>query len=90
MKRILLGVLTLWLMGAGVAQGQPKTVRLYIAPDSTVAFRHHKKSGLQVPGHHDTTSDPQSQDYMLQAWGWSGNYKFTVFQPRGTAVYGSP
>jgi hypothetical protein len=26
---------------------------------------------------------------MLEAWGWSGNYKFTVFQKGGQAVYGT-
>jgi hypothetical protein len=24
---------------------------------------------------------------MLEAWGWSGNYKFTVFAHGGDAVY---
>jgi hypothetical protein len=33
------------------------------------------------------TLDPLKSDFMLQAWGWSGNYKFTVFQHGGTAIY---
>jgi hypothetical protein len=35
------------------------------------------------------TIDPRKSDFMLQASGWSGNYKFTVFERGGTAVYGT-
>jgi len=76
-------------MGAGVAQGQPKTVRLYIAPDSTVALPDIIKNLASRCPDTTITIDPQKSDYMLQAWGWSGNYKFTVFQHGGTAVYGT-
>jgi hypothetical protein len=31
--------------------------------------------------------DSRKSDFMLEAWGWSGNYKFTVFQKGGQAVY---
>jgi hypothetical protein len=89
MKRILLGVFTLWLMGAGVAQGQTKTVQLYIAPDSTVALPDIMKNLVSKCPNTTITIDPQQSDFMLQAWGWSGNYKFTVFQRGGTAVYGT-
>ena len=89
MKRILLGVFTLWLMGPGMAQGQTKTVRLYIAPDSTVALPDIMKHLASKCPNTTITIDPQKSDFMLQAWGWSGSYKFTVFQPGGTAVYGT-
>ena len=89
MKRILLGVLILRLMGPGVAQGQTKTVRLYIAPHSTVALPDIMKNLVSRCPNATITIDPQKSDFMLQAWGWSGNYKFTVFERGGTAVYGT-
>jgi len=88
MARILLGVFALWLMGAGAAQGQAKTV-LYIAPNSTVAPPDIMKNLASKCPNATITIDPQKSDFMLQAWGWSGNYKFTIFQHGGTAVYGT-
>ena len=89
MKKILLGVFALWLVGAGVAQGQTKTVQLYIAPHSTVALPDIMKNLVSKCPNTTITIDPLKSDFMLQAWGWSGNYKFTVFQRGGTAVYGT-
>jgi hypothetical protein len=89
MKRILLGAFTLWLAGVGAAQGQTKTVRLYVAPHSTVAIPDIMKNLVSKCPNTTITIDPQNSDFMLQAWGWSGNYKFTVFQRGGTAVYGT-
>src|ERR1700691_2340423 len=89
MKKILSGLFALWLMSTGVAQGQTKTVQLYIAPNSTVALPDIMKNlGSKCPNT-TITIDPLRSDFMLQAWGWSGNYKFTVFQHGGTAVYGT-
>jgi len=89
MKEILLGVFALWLIGAGVAQEQTKAIQLYIAPDSTVAVPDIMKNlPSKCPGT-TITIDPLKSDFMLQAWGGSGNYKFTVFQRGGTAIYGT-
>jgi hypothetical protein len=89
MKKILSGLFALWLMSAGVAQGQTKTVGLYIAPDSTVAVPDIMKNLVSKCPNTTITIDPLKSDFMLQALGWSGNYKFTVFQRGGTAVYGT-
>jgi hypothetical protein len=88
-KKIPLGLFALWLMSAGVAQGQTKTVGLYIAPDSTVAVPDIMKNLVSKCPSTTITIDPLKSDFMLQAGGWSGNYKFTVFQHGGTAVYGT-
>jgi hypothetical protein len=87
MKNILFGVFALWLMNTGVAQAQTKMVRLYIAPNSTVAPPDIMKNLVSKCPNTTITTNPQKSDFMLQAWGWSGNYKFTVFQRGGTAVY---
>jgi hypothetical protein len=89
MKKILLGVLTLSLMGARVAQGQTKAVGLYIAPNSTVAVPDIMKNLVSKCPNTTITIDPIKSDFMLQAWGSSGNYKFTVFERGGTAIYGT-
>lgn len=87
MKKISVGVFALWLMSAGIAQAQAKTVRLYIAPNSTVAPPDIMKNLVSKCPNTAITIDPRKSDFMLQAWGWPGNYKFTVFQHGGTAVY---
>jgi len=89
MKEILSGVFALWFMGAGVAQGQTQTVRLYIAPNSTVALPDLMKNLVSKCPNTTITIDPLKSDFMLQARGSSGNYEFTVFQRGGTAVYGT-
>jgi hypothetical protein len=89
MKKILLGVFALRLMGAGVAHGQTETVRLYLAPDSTVALPDIMKNLVAKCPNATITIDPLQSDFMLQASGGSGSYKFTVFQHGGTAVYGT-
>jgi hypothetical protein len=89
MKKILLGVSALCLMSTGLAQGQTKAVQLFIAPDSTVAIPDIMKNLVSKCPNTTITIDPLKSDFMLQAWGWSGNYKFTIFQHGGTAVYGT-
>jgi hypothetical protein len=87
MKKILFGMFALWLMSAGVSQAQTEMVRLYIAPNSTVAAPDIMKNLVSECPNTTITIDPKKSDFMLQAWGWSGNYKFTLFQRGGTAVY---
>jgi hypothetical protein len=87
MKKILFGVFALCLMSAGTAQAQNRTIRLYIAPNSTVPPPDIMKNLVSKCSNTTITIDPKKSDFMLQAWGWSGNYKFTVFQRGGTAVY---
>jgi len=88
MKKIAFGVFALLiLMSAGVAHAQAKMVRLYIAPNSTVPPPDIMKNLVSQCPNTTITIDPKKSDFMLQAWGWSGNYKFTVFQRGGTAVY---
>jgi hypothetical protein len=89
MKKILLGVFALSLIGVGVAQAQTRTLALYIAPGSTVAVPDIMKNLVSKCPNTTITIDPRKSDFMLQAWGCSGNYKFTVFQHGGTAVYGT-
>ncbi len=92
MKKTLLGVLALCWMGAPMAHGQTKPVRLYISPDSTVAVPDVMKNLVSKCPNTTITVDPVKSDFMLQARGGSGNYKLTVFKFGGvaiTAIYGA-
>jgi hypothetical protein len=87
MKKIIFSVFALLLMGAGAAHAQARMVRLYIAPNSTVPAPDIMKNLVSQCPNTTITIDPKKSDFMLQAGGWSGSYKFTVFQRGGTAVY---
>jgi len=89
MKKILLGVFTLWWTGAGVALGQTRTLQLYISPNSTVALPDIMKNLVSKCPNATITVASERSDFMLQAQGTSGSYKFTVFQRGGTAIYGT-
>jgi hypothetical protein len=87
MKKIIMAVLLLTLGGAGAAFAQPKPMKIYIAPNSIVPRPEIMKHLVDKCPNVSITLDPKKSDYMLEAWGWSGNYRFTVFQHGGTAVY---
>jgi hypothetical protein len=79
----------LTLGSAGAAFAQPKPVKLYIAPNSIVPRPEIMKHLVDKCPNVSITLEPRKSDFMLEAWGWSGNYRFTVFQRGGTAVYGT-
>lgn len=90
-RKSLLGgfaILFLSLMCAGGLQAQPRpSVRLFLAPHSTVAPPDILKYTSEKCPNVSLTVNSRQSDYMLQAWGWSGNYKFTLFRRGGQAVY---
>jgi hypothetical protein len=90
MKRISAGVAMLFLFfwaSAGTARAQHGPVRIYLAPSSMVyqadIVRH---LGNKCPNV-TLTLDSKKSDYMLDARGWSGHYKFTLFRHGGDAVF---
>jgi hypothetical protein len=89
MKKMMMAILMLTLGGAGAAFAQPRPVKLYVAPNSIVPRPEIMKHLVDKCPNVAITLDPKKSDYMLEAWGWSGNYRFTVFQKGGVAVYGT-
>lgn len=91
MKRIPAGVAMLFLLfwaSAGTARAQQHApVKLYLAPSSMVPqadiVRH---LGNKCPNV-TLTLDSKKSDYMLDARGWSGRYKFTLYRHGGDAVF---
>lgn len=87
MKKVLLIVSMMLLAAAGTVEAQPKQLKLVLSPASTVPSADIVKTlGNKCPNV-SVTLDPKNSDYMLEAGGWSGNYKFTVFKHGGEAVF---
>src|SRR5437879_9254042 len=86
-KRILL-VFTMLLLAVSAGIGaEPKPVKLVLSPASTVPRADIMKHIVDKCPNVSFVLDSRKSDFMLEAWGWSGNYKFTVFQKGGQAVY---
>jgi hypothetical protein len=87
MRKILFTVAILVLAAAGTVKAQPKQLKLVLSPASTVPSADIVKDlGNKCPNV-SITLDPKKSDFMLEAGGWSGNYKFTVFKHGGEAVF---
>jgi hypothetical protein len=90
MRKILLGAALLSIVSlasAANALAGPRPLKLVLSPRSTVppaeVMRHLSSHCPNV----SITQDSLKSDFMLEAWGWSGNYKFTVFAHGGDAVF---
>jgi hypothetical protein len=88
-KKILLVYTMLLLAGAAGIGAEPKPVKLVLSPASTVPRADIMKHLVDKCPNVSFVLDSRKSDFMLEAWGWSGNYKFTVFQKGGQAVYGT-
>ena len=92
MRRMLLGVSMMCLLlsaGRGIAKEQPKPVKLVLSPATTVPTADILKNLHEKCPNVAITLDSKKSDYMLEAGGWSGHYKFTLFKHGGDAVYGT-
>jgi hypothetical protein len=88
MKKIILFTsLLLFFAAAGAAKADPKPVKLFLSPASTVSSAELMKHIVEKCPNVAMTLDSKKSDYMLEAGGWSGSYRFTVYQHGGTAVY---
>lgn len=86
-KIVLLSSLLFFLAGAGISKADPKPVRLLMSPASTISSADLMKHIVEKCPNVSITLDSKKSDFMLEAGGWSGNYKFTVYQHGGLAVY---
>jgi hypothetical protein len=86
-KKILLVYAMLLLAFAAGIGAEPKPVKLVLSPASTVPRADIMKHIVDKCPNVSFVLDSRKSDFMLEAWGWSGTYKFTVFQKGGQAVY---
>ncbi|MGB8674893.1 MAG: hypothetical protein WCD27_11125 [Candidatus Acidiferrales bacterium] len=95
MRKVLSGVavavMLMFAAGAlaGSAQAQAKSVRIVLSPSSTVPRSDVTRHFLQKCPSAVIVLDPHKSDFMLQAGGWSGDYRFTLFRKGGQAVFGT-
>jgi hypothetical protein len=74
---------------AGNAQAQSRPARIVLSPSSTVPRSDVTKHFLQKCPNVQIVLNPRQSDFMLQAGGWSGDYRFTLFRKGGVAVFGT-
>src|ERR1700746_514612 len=86
-KLILLFSMFLFLAAAGTASADPRPVKLFLSPASTISNADLMKHIVEKCPNVAMTLDSKKSDFMLEAGGWSGNYKFTVYQHGGAAGY---
>ena len=86
-KLIFLFSMFLFLAAAGTASADPRPVKLFLSPASTISNADLMKHIVEKCPNVAMTLDSKKSDFMLEAGGWSGNYKFTVYQHGGGAVY---
>ena len=90
MKAIQLSSLAFVLFFAAALQAAPPPrydIRFFLSPRSTVPSADVLRNlNEKCPGA-TIVLDPKKSDYMLEAFGWSGNYKFTLYRKGGEAVY---
>lgn len=73
---------------AGMAKKAPKPpVKVLLSPASTVASADLVKYFQQRCPNVTITLAPKESNYMLEAGGWPGHYRFTVFRKGGDAVF---
>ena len=92
MRRMLFGVSMICLLlsaGRGIAKEQPKSVTLVLSPASTVPTADILKNLHERCPNVSITLDSKKSDFMLEAGGWSGHYKFTLYKHGGDAVFGT-
>lgn len=65
---------------------QSDHVRIVLSPASTIPKADLVKDFQRCPNV-SIILDSHQSDFMLEAGGWSGDYKFTVFRKGGEAVY---
>lgn len=90
MKRIAAAAGMLFMLfwaSAGTAQAQRGPVKLYMSKRSMVPageiVRHLQNRCPNV----SITMDDKKSDYMLDAVGWSGRYRFTLYRRGGDVVF---
>lgn len=85
-----IGMLALLLGCAGFAGAAPRPtrpIRIVLSPASTVPTADVMKNLVNKCPNVTVTLNPKLSNYMLAAQGWSGNYRFTLYQKGGAAVF---
>jgi hypothetical protein len=89
MRKFIPAILAVLMLAIGpaIAKPAPPPVKLFLSPASTVPSADILKNlGDRCPNVSLTLNSKES-NFMLEAGGWPGHYRFTVFKKGGEAVY---
>jgi hypothetical protein len=84
---MILAVVLLAVVGTSAKDSGARPLKVLIAPSSTVPRSDIIKNFLNKCPNVTVTLEPKGSDFMLEAGGWPGAYKFTVFKKGGDAIY---
>jgi hypothetical protein len=92
MMRTALGIaIFLMILGlAGTAQAAPppqRPVKIVMSPASNVPTADVMKNLVNKCPNVRITLNPKESDYMLDARGWTGYYRFALYQKGGGAIF---
>jgi len=88
-KAMGIGLLAMILGCAGVASAAPehRPVKIVLSPASNVPTADVMKNLLNKCPNVTITLNPKESNYMLDARGWTGYYRFTLYQKGGSAAF---
>lgn len=75
---------------AGTAQAAPRSerpVKIVLSPASNVPTADVMKNLVNKCPNVSITLNPKESDYMLDARGWTGYYRFALYQKGGGAIF---
>jgi hypothetical protein len=84
---MILAVVLLGVAGTSAKEPSGRPIKILMAPSSTVPRSDIIKNFLNKCPNVTVTLEPKGSDFMLEAGGWPGAYKFTVFKKGGDAIY---
>ena len=87
MRFAVLMLMIVFLALAGTTLAQQKSLKIFMSPRSTVPTADMVKNITEKCPNATLTLQSKESDYMLEAGGWSGHYRFTLFKKGGEAVY---
>ncbi|HKS81561.1 MAG TPA: hypothetical protein VJR23_08635 [Candidatus Acidoferrales bacterium] len=90
MKKFIPAILLTFLISAlyvGSALAGPPPVKLYMSPASNVPSAEVLKNLSDRCPNVSITLNSKESDFMLEAKGWPGHYRFTLYKKGGDAVF---
>lgn len=85
-----IAIFSMLLGFAGTAQAAPhpeRPVKIVLSPASNVPTADVMKNLVNKCPNVSITLNPKESDYMLDARGWTGYYRFALYQKGGGAIF---
>jgi hypothetical protein len=86
-KKLIPVIFVLFVACIGTSLAAPPPVKLFMSPASNVPSAEVLKNLSDKCPNVSITLNSKESDYMLEAKGWPGHYRFTLFKKGGDALY---